>query len=762
LKIIIKVLNIDNIKVFKISICRTFYVQLFGANVGRLVVKLRYLIIIIYIVASIFAVSQWSKVKILKGFSSFLPEEIGSIKGQKLLDSAFGSSASAMLFFTDVDDKETYWQIISYIRSLPEVKSALGPDQVGIFTIPQGFLPEIVRQLFYQGKGILVTIEFNGSESDPKVLKCIGNIYNYLKRYPDVIFTGSSVMTWESEYSFRSSPFPWYFVLSIIIMLFILILNTKTLIPPILFFISLASAYIINMGTNVFLGSISYLTNALAGALQFGVSMDYALFLFHRFEEEKTKSTNSKEAMANAINKTFTAILGSSLTTLIGFLAITIMTLKIGLDLGLVIAKGVFFTLIASVTLLPSLILILEKPINKTNFYDFSFLNFKPIKSINNKFKFLFFPESKNSKDKSDSENSFLGLVFSSKKRLIIIGLIFLILLPIIIYNGLNIPVSYRLDDTMPSNLESYQSLQKIMDLAKTGDLINVVIPVPSFERFSRFNLQRAVDELKKIDGISLVASLNDYGHPSVPIQFFQQANIETFYKNGYMKIYLKTLYPPGTKESVLILDQATAILRKYFTEFYFVGQSSMLYDFIKIAQVDFARINIASIVFIFIILLFIFFSPVFATVLLLIVEFSVMLNLVFYNLFSGEISFIANMIIGSIQLGSTIDYALLFVTRFTEEYEKDKNKISAISRTVSATAKPILNAALCLFFATVGFNLFDPTKVVSCIAGLIGRGALISFIVVLIFMPSIVYFLTNILHMADNRKRRVIGMFSK
>ncbi|NMC68355.1 MAG: MMPL family transporter [Spirochaetales bacterium] len=723
---------------------------------GKLIVKYRIIIIILFILLSIWSVKQWSKVTVVKELASFLPDDIDSIKAQKILSESFGSSASAILFFKNINDKETYFKVIKYIRNHPQIKTALGPDQVGIFTVPEGFLPDVAKELFYQGKGIFVTVEFLKQDNDPETLNAIGDIINYTKNFKDVIFTGSSVMNWEFRRSFRSSAFPWYFLVSIGIMIIMLILTTKTVIPPFLFILNLAFAYIINMGTNGFLSSISYLTNAITAALQFGVSMDYSLFLFHRYFEEKKINPDKKTAMAISIDRTFVSILGSSLTTFIGFLAITIMTLKLGFDLGIVVAKGVLLSLVCSVTLLPSLILIFDKIIEKTSFESFSF-------SKISLFSFLKTRKIKKIITKANQIKKInLRKKYGFRTLIIIIGIIICILIPFIFYQGFHLPISYRLDDSMPKNLKSFETLNDIMKIAKTGDILNIVLPVPSFYNFNRFKLQKAISEIKKIDGVSLVFSINDYAHPSVPLSFIPYDQIETFYKKGYMKIYLKILYPPGTKESVVLLEKIKKVFKKYYGEFYISGQSELLYDFIKIAKIDFARINLASLIFIFIILLFLFTSPVFSIILLIVVEFAVMLNLYLYSIFAHEISFIANMIIGSIQLGSTIDYALLYITRFLEEYKKDKDLISAIKRTSSSTASTIFSASLCLFLATVGFNLFDPVNVVSNISGLIGRGAIVSFLVVELFMPFIVLVFSKLIINMDNRKRRIYSIFSR
>lgn len=721
---------------------------------GKLIIKFRWVIVILFILMAFYSFKQWQKIKIIKDLSSFLPDDIDSVKGQKILSDSFGSSASAILFFNDINDKNTYFQVMNYIRNHPQVKNALGPDDVGIFTVPQEFLPEFAKQLFYQGKGILVTIEFYKGENDHETLDAIGEILNFTKRFPNVIFTGSSVMNWEFHRSFRSAALPWYFQLSIAAMILMLILSTKTLIPPFLFIINLSFSYIINMGTNGFLGSISYLTNAITAALQFGVSMDYSLFLFHRYLEEKRTTNNKKEAMAISIDRTFVSILGSSLTTFIGFIAITIMTLKLGFDLGLVVAKGVLLSLISSVTLLPSLILILDKIIEKTSFESFSFL--KILKNVlrKNKIHKIVNPQKLLITKKRDK--------FLINTIILIIGISISVIMPYVFYKGLNLPISYRLDDSMPKNLKSLQDLNSIMQTAKTGDILNIIVPVKSLVKFNRFQLQKTVKDLKTIEGVSLVFSINEYAHPSVPISFIPYDRIETFYKNGYMKIYLKVLYPPGTLESVRLLEQIKNIMRNYFNTFYIVGQSQMLYDFIKIAKIDFARINLASLIFIFIILVILFTSPTFSLILLIVVEFAVMLNLFLYTIFSKEISFIANMIIGSIQLGSTIDYALLFITRYLEEYKKDKDVTFAISRTISSTASTLFSAASCLFLATVGFNLFDPVNVVSTVAGLIGRGAIVSFLVIIFYMPFVILIFSSLILSMDNRKRRIYSIFAK
>lgn len=723
---------------------------------GKFVAKFKIIIIILFIILSIWSVRQWSKVKVVKELASFLPDNIDSIKGQKILSEAFGSSASAILFFKNINDKETYFNVIKYIRNNPQIKNALGPDQVGIFTVPEGFLPEIAKELFYQGKGIFVTVEFLKDDNDPDTLDAIGQILSYVKKFPDVIFTGSSVMNWEFHKVFRTSAFPWYFMISLAIMIIMLILTTKTLIPPFLFILNLGISYIINMGTNGFLHSISYLTNAITAALQFGVSMDYSLFLFHRYFEEKKLITNKNDAMALSIDKTFISILGSSLTTFIGFLAITIMTLKLGFDLGIVVAKGVLLSLICSITFLPSLILIFDKIIEKTSFESFSFSSIK----IFSKLKFKTIKNIKNEKIEIKSFGKTKKIGFST--LIIIIGITICVLIPFIFYQGFHLPISYRLDDSMPRHLESFQSLNQIMSIAKTGDIINIVLPVPSLINFNRFKLQKALNEIRNLDGVSLVFSINEYAHPSMPISFIPYDQIENFYKNGYMKIYLKILFPPGTKESVNLLEQIKNILKTYYSEFYISGQSELLYDFIKIAKVDFARINLASLIFIFIILVILFTSPIFSLILLVVVEFAVMLNLYLFSIFSHEISFIANMIIGSIQLGSTIDYALLFITRFQEEYKKDKDLISSILRTVTSTTKTIFSASMCLFLATVGYNMFDPVNVVSNIAGLIGRGAIVSFLVIELFMPFVVLVFNKLIINMDNRRRRIYSIFKK
>lgn len=708
---------------------------------SKIIVKSRIFIIIFSFFLLIPSYYEWQKVPVIRDILEFLPSSLPSVKGQKILEKVFNSSSNAYLYFSNADDKNYIVNILNKIKKIKGVVNVLSPESLYILTIPKDFLPAALREQFYPSKGLAVSITLDTNPNNPETYKIVDQINDIIKGHSDILFVGYSVINTEMDRIYGTNAIDIYLILSLIALYIILTLSTGSIIIPFLFLLSIGVSYVVNMGTNfIFKNGVSFLTQSLSAALQLGVTIDYSIFLLHRYEEEYFKNKNKFQSMEIAIHKTATSITTSSFTTIFGFLAVTFMTLGLGKDLGYVLAKGIFLSFIFTLTLLPSLILVLDKLIHKTRF---RLHQSKIVEKFSN--------------------------LFTNKVFRFTVFILFIIISIFSIYGYRNTPISYDLTVSYPENLKSLEQFNKFLEITKSADILSLIIDLSDEKGFKPFKtiddlsyidrakLQKMIDQIVKLDGIQneySVLSINSFGSIIEPITFLPEDILKGFIKDKYMVVNIKTSYKAGTQKSLILNDEILKIAKTYYKNAYLAGQSSLISDFIKIATIDFDKVNLISIIFIFVILLFYSLSLTIPIILTIVIEIAIAVNFTIPFVFKTPTSFIAQIILGAIQLGATVDYAVLFVNRFNEELSLNNfNRNIAIKNTISSTFNSILTASLCLFSATFGYAVFNDIPVVRTIAGMIGRGALISFIIVVFFFPSVVFYLSYFFKLSFKRK---------
>ncbi len=495
---------------------------------------------------------------------------------------------------------------------------------------------------------------------------------------------------------------PFYVLIAVVLSLIVLALTMDSVVIPVIFLGSIGIAVIYNMGSNIIFGEISDITKALSAILQLGVTMDYSIFLLHRYDEEREVQKDKVIAMANAIANTMTSVAGSSLTTIAGFLALCTMDLALGKDIGLVMAKGVLLGVICTVTILPALILTFDRVIHKY------------------KHKTLLPTFEKTSE-----------FVVKHHKAFVIIGI--LVFIPAFI-GKINAKVYYNLDESLPKDLPSIVGTNKLKnDYGMTST--NMILIKDTLDNYK---VKAMADELEQVEGVSSVIALEKILGPRVPESFVPKDLLEKIRSGGYELFVVNSEYKAATDEVKEQLVKINDIVKKYDSDGLVSGEAPLTNDLIKISDIDFKNVSIASIVAIFIIIALVFMSLSLPIILVIAIELAIFINLGIPFYTGSVIPFIASIVIGTIQLGATVDYAILLTSRFKEELEISSNKMDAMRIAVQSSARSIITSALTFFGATAGVGIISKLEMVSSLCTLMARGAIISMFVILFVLPGI------------------------
>ena len=509
----------------------------------------------------------------------------------------------------------------------------------------------------------------------------------------------SAVVTDTKNLSNKETPI--YVLIAVILSALVLSLTMDSYIIPIFFLLSIGMAIVYNLGSNVFLGEISYVTQALAAVLQLGVTMDYSIFLWHSYQENKANCPDKNKAMAEAIAATFSSVVGSSITTIAGFIALCFMSFTLGLDLGIVMAKGVVFGVIGCITILPSMIMIFDKAIEKTKH--------KP-----------FIPQLRISK-------------FVVKHYAIILIVFALLWIPAVIgYRGTD--VYYNLDSTLPEELPSITANNKLNDEFN----MNTTHIVLADSGLSAKDLKAMIDEMKSIDGVKAVLGKSSVLGPAFPEDMIPEDYLEMIEDENWQMMMITSEYKVASDEVNRQCDELNAVLKRYDPKGMLIGEAPCTKDLITITNKDFNVVSAVSIGVIFVIILCVFKSVSLPVLLVLTIEFAIFVNMGIPYYTGTVIPFIASIVIGTIQLGSTVDYAILMTTRYKRERAAGADKKDAVFTAHQASVQSIIVSALSFFAATFGVGMYSDIDMISSLCNLMARGALISMVTVLLVLPSL------------------------
>ncbi len=663
----------------------------------RAITKSKWVIIVACILLVIPSVIGMNATKINYDILVYLPKDIETMKGQDILTDDFNMGAFSVAIVDNMSAK----QILSLEKQIRKVdgvnKVGSAYDIVG-YSIPLEILPNDLVNKVRKDQSNLIVITFKNSTSDEKTLAAVRQIR---KLNDKVKFSGMSATTLDTM-DLSNSEIAIYIIIAVILCIIVLMLSLDSFFVPFLLLGNIGVAILFNMGTNIFLGNISYITKAISAVLQLGVTTDFSIFLYHKYEFAKQQEHESKEeAMAEAIEATMISVIGSSLTTIAGFLALCTMSLTLGTDIGVVMAKGVFFGVVCVLTLFPSLILVFDKIIDKTSH-----------KVLLPQFTF-----SKN----------------VVKKHYKIIFAIFVIGIFPAYYGQANTKIYYNLDRTLPSDLKSCIANSELQN--KFNIVSPYIIMVDSDIKSS--TIQKMVDKIDNVKGIDLTLSYAKLADMGINENVLSDETKSIFDDGKHQLILVNSTYKTATNALNSQIGTVNKIVKSYDKKAIVCGEGPLTKDLVTIANTDFNNVNLTSIAVIFIIMIIVLRSASLPVLLVAAIEFAIFINMGIPYYMNTTIPFVASIVIGTIQLGATIDYAILMSTKYLEERKSGMGKMEAVESAMDHSVSSIFVSGMCFFAATFGVGVYSKLEMISSLCTMISRGAIISMITVCFVVPS-------------------------
>lgn len=669
---------------------------------GKLIVKLRIPILILSVLLLIPAAIGYFNTKVNYDILYYLPGDIDTMKGQDILLDDFGKGAYAMVV-VDGMNKKNVSELVKKVEKVDHVASVISYNGIVGDGVPAEILPDKFRSYFENDDSgaTLFAIFFDDTTSSTETMDAIEELRDVTDK--QCYIAGMSAVVTDTK-SMSEKETPIYVLVAVLLVCVVLAIFMDSFLVPVLFMVSIGMAIVYNLGTNIFLGEVSYITKALAAVLQLGVTLDYSIFLWHSYKEEKEKNPGDhKEAMAVAIGNTLTSVVGSSITTVAGFVALCFMSFTLGLDLGIVMAKGVIFGVIGCVTILPSLILTFDKALEKTMHKEIMPNFDKPARWI--------------------VKHSWLFLI------------VFLGLLYPAIYGYNHTKVYYDLSDTLPDKLNCSQA-NKL--LAENFDKTNSIYMILADTNLSKDDSIAMIDEIKELDGISTAMSLDSVVGAELPTEMLPDSLVSELKGNEYQIMMISTNYAIASDEINDQIDKVDEIAKKYDAKSMVIGEAPCTKDLITITDKDFKTVSIVSIAAIFVIIFFVLKSISLPVILVAAIEFAIFVNMGIPYFTGTSIPFISSVVIGTIQLGATVDYAILMTTRYKRERAAGESKKEAISIALGTSIPSIIVSALGFFAATFGVGMIASVDMISSLCILMARGAIISMLVVIFILPSL------------------------
>lgn len=665
---------------------------------GRGVVKLRVPILIVSVLLLIPSIFGFLSTRINYDILSYLPSDIETMKGQDIMLDEFGKGGFSLVMLDGMDDKDVE-KVKEKIEKVDHVCDVLWYDTLADVSLPKEVLPDDIYDFFNTDNSTMMAVFFDEATSADGSLEAVKEIRSIAGEQCFVSGMSSVV---EDIKDLTMQEAPMYVVIAVILTSIILALTMDSFLIPLFFMLSVGMAIVYNMGTNFIQGEISFITEALAAVLQLAVTIDYSIFLWHSYKEEKEKHPgDNKEAMAVAIGKTITSVVSSSITTVAGFLALCFMSYELGMDMGIVMAKGVVIGVICCITVLPSMILVFDKALEKTMHKDL-------VPSLEKPSKFII------------------------KHHAAFIVLFIVVLIPAI-YGQINTNVYYNLTDTLPKDLNSVIANTKLdeeYNMATTHMLLVDADMKPK-------EVNSMLDEMGKVDGVSFSMSLDTLIGPSIPREIVPESVTKILKSDKWQLMLIGSEYKVASDEENAQIDELSKILKSYDKDGMLIGEAAATKDLIDITDHDFKVVNIVSIAAIFIIILIALRSVSLPIILVAVIEFAITVNMGVPCFTNTTIPFIASVVIGTIQLGATVDYAILMTTRYKTERNAGKDKHEAVTIALSTSMKSIMVSALGFFASTFGVGVYSSVDMISQLCTLMSRGAIISMITVICILPS-------------------------
>lgn len=662
------------------------------------IVKARHAILIIGILLLIPAAIGYFNTRVNYDLLYYLPDGIDTMKGQDILMDEFNSGAFGIVMVDKMSDADVS-KLKGKMEKVDHVSKVLWYDSFADMGMPKSMIPSDMYDAFNKGTSTIMLVIFDDTSSGDGTMAAIKEVRK-VTRNQCMISGISAIVTDTKDLSEHETPI--YVFIAVILSIIILSLLMDSFLIPVFFLLSIGMAIVYNLGSNIVLGEISYITKALAAVLQLGVTMDYSIFLWHSYEEQlELNNGDNKKAMACAIQATISSVVGSSITTVAGFIALCFMSFTLGLDLGIVMAKGVILGVIACVTVLPSFILVFDKAIRKTKHRQI-LPDFKKIPAFITKHYIAFF-------------------------------VLFLLLLVPAIYGQSNAKVYYDLSLSLPDTLESVKAQNKISKDYQLGSaniiLLDTGIPAK--------DVKSLINEVKDTKGVQMALGLESVLDGSIPDSYLPKAVTKELKSDKHEMLLFMSEYKTGSDEANEQCNEVEKIIKKYDSNGMLVGEAACTRDLIKITNKDFATVSFVSIFLIFIIVALVFKSISLPVILVAVIEFAIFINMGIPYYTGAVLPFIASIVIGTIQLGATVDYAILMTNRYKRERAGGKEKKLAAKDALTATMKSVIVSACTFFGATFGVGVYSSIDMISSLCLLMARGAIVSMFCVICILPA-------------------------
>lgn len=666
---------------------------------GKWIARHRILVIILSVLLLIPAALGYVKTRINYDILGYLPESLETVSGQDIMVDQFGSGAFSMIIVEGMENKDTA-ELEKKLEAVDHVEKVIWYDDMVDISVPFEMLPDKFQDALFKGDATLLIAMFDNTTSADETMDAVTEMRKIVGK--QAFISGMSGVVTDIK-NLALAEMPIYVVVAAGLALLVLILTMDSFVTPFIFLGGIGVAILYNMGTNIVMGEISYITQALTAILQLGVTMDYSIFLLESYEANKERFEGDKQrAMAHAISNTFKSVTSSSVTTIAGFAALCFMTYKLGMDLGVVMIKGVVFGVIVCLTFLPSVLLCMDGIIEKTKHR-----NWIP-----------------------NLDGVSRGII----KLCPVAIALFVVLIGPAYYGNKNYDIYYNIDSGLPDNLLSAEANKKLEETFQMNN-VHILLMKTGLPVNDKSNMQ---DEMKDVDGVKWILGMNTIVGANFPDSMIPEEYREMLKSEEYELEFICSDYKSATDEVNAQLDSLNAIVKKYSPESMVIGEAPLMKDLQDTTDIDLKNVNTVSVAAIFIIIMLTFKSISIPVILVSIIEFAIFLNMS-VPFYTGEsLPFVASIVIGTIQLGATVDYAILMTNRYHKERTvRHQSKKDAIAIAHKTSVKSIIISGLCLFASTFGVTISSNIDMIQAICVLLARGAVISTIVVILILPA-------------------------
>ena len=684
---------------------------------GQFICKHKVAILIISLLLLIPSIIGYKATRVNYDILVYLPDNIETIKGENILADDFDMGAFSVVILENMQSKDII-ELEKQFREVGNVEKVVGLTDIIGTDVPLEMLPDEIKDKLYKDNTTPVLVTFKDGISEDTTMETVEKLREISNENCKISGMTATVL---DTRNLSDSEVIIYVMIAVALCLIILQLALDSYLAPVLMLLNIGMAVLYNMGTNAFLGQTSYITKAISAVLQLGVTMDFAIFLYHSYKAEKEKASNNDEAMATAIAKTLVSVLGSSLTTIAGFLALCSMNLTLGKDIGLVMAKGVLIGVITAVTTLPAMLLVFDKWVEKTKHKEI-LPRFEKVKNFNLK-----------------------------HYKAILVA--FIVILPFAVYGYTHTENYYNLNKSLPDTLNSIQANNELKD---KFDMVSTELLLVD-KNMPDYKLNEMLDKIESLDGIEWTLSYSKISKEvNIPKEMLPEDITSIFESDKYQMVIINSKYEIATNELNSQIEEVNKIIKEYDDTAILAGEGPLMKDLVEISNHDFNSVNTVSIAIILVIMVFVLKSVSLPIILITAIEFAIFINMGIPAYTGTVIPFIASIVIGTIQLGATIDYAILITTKYKTARIEGKDKHQAIDEALGTSIQSIIVSALCFFGATFGVGMYSKIEMIGSLCSLMARGAIISMVTVLTVLPAFLIVFDKIICKTTANMRRL------